>query len=199
MASAVELVVERGPSVSTAEIAARAGVSKGAFQHHFASKNELLAAVVASGWNDLAERLEACEVSSTSPAARVRELVDLMWTAYQQPSCLAAFVISVDPGLGADLRVELSAGFHDVRCRLDERWEVLFADLDVSGGAIRAARRFARSHLLGMLTQRRLPHGEPPADVELDRLCDATVHLLHGQVLTHPAPITRATTESSST
>jgi len=178
MASAVELIVKSGPSVSVGQIAASAGMSKGAFQHHFASKADLLTAVVVDGWNDAVERLAVPPELTGTVEERVRELVDVSWESYQQPACLAAFVVSTDPNLGNDLRAELTAGFHDMRSQLDECWDAWFADLDLDPAGVRNARRFVRSHVLGMLTQRRLPHGEPPADEELDWLCVAASALL---------------------
>lgn len=142
-----------------AEIASHTVMSKGAFQHHFATKAELLAAVVAAGWDDLADQLAQLPAPPEAPEARVRELVHVTWESYQRPSCLAAFVISTDPNLGVEVRTEPTAGFHDVRCRLDQLWAERFVEVDVSDATVANTRRFARSHLLGMLAQRRLPHG----------------------------------------
>ncbi len=56
LVAAASAVVETGPATGLADVARRAGVSKGAVQHHFASKLELLLAVVEAGWSDLIEQ-----------------------------------------------------------------------------------------------------------------------------------------------
>jgi len=129
-------MIEQGPSVGVAEIASHTGMSKRAFQHHFATKAELLAAVVAAGWDDLADQLPA-----PPEAPEARELVPVTWESYQLRSCLGAFVISTDPNLGVEVRTELTAGFHDVRCRLDQLWAERFDGLDVAATPDRWPRR----------------------------------------------------------
>ncbi len=178
LTGAISVVVETGPNTSVTEIAGRAGVSKGALQHHFDSKNDLMVAVVAMGWDDLIELSSSLPGESTSPADRVAALVSAMWESYQRPSCRAAFMISSDPNLDRDLRVRLAPSFDDARDRLDLMWRDALANLDVSDECVAHARRFARSHLLGMLVQRQLPSDEPDPTDELSFLCEATVLIL---------------------
>ena len=53
-----------------------------------------------------------------------------------------------------------------------------FADLDVPIERITMARRFARSHLNGMVVQRQMASVEPEPDAELELLCDAVLGIL---------------------
>lgn len=178
LAAAVGAVIDTGPATGMADIAQRAGVTKGALQHHFPNKDDLLVAVVSAGWNDLVERLQHSPDQSTPSAQRVRSLVAAMWASYQLPMCRAAFMISSDPNLGVELASRLSPLFDAVRQHLDMLWSESFADLQLPADRLVHARRFARSHLLGMLVQRQLPSAEPDPDSELTMLCDALVQLM---------------------
>ena len=176
--AAASAVVETGPATGLAEIARRAGVTKGALQHHFANKHDLLTAVVSAGWHDLIERLEALAVGSKTPADRIRSLVDEMWASYQQPMCRAAFMISSDPNIDDELAVRLSPLFQATRAHLDQLWSESFSDLGVPNERLVSARRFVRSHLLGMLVQRQLRSVEPDPVAELSMLSAMTLQVL---------------------
>lgn len=178
LGAAVDAVVETGPATGLAEIARRAGVTKGALQHHYSNKHDLLTAVVSAGWHDLVERLEGASVGSAAPADRVRSLVDEMWASYQQPMCRAAFMISSDPNIGDELAARLSPLFQAARGRLDVLWSESFSDLGVPDHRLVLARRFVRSHLLGMLVQRQLPSAEPDPSAELSMLSAATLQVM---------------------
>ncbi|MGW6796678.1 TetR/AcrR family transcriptional regulator [Streptomyces chartreusis] len=68
--SAAELLDEGGPdAVTLRDVAARAGVSRGAPYGHFADKDSLLAAVATEGWEHLGNEIAA---QQGSPADRLR-------------------------------------------------------------------------------------------------------------------------------
>lgn len=171
-------MIDSGPSTSIAAIAERAGVSKGAVQHHFDSKSDLLAAVVTAGWGELAEYAATDFHATDLPADRVRALVRATWESFRRPVCQAAFLISSDPNIEPELADRLTPAFESARHRLDETWSDAFADLGVSDERTVRTRRFVRSHLLGMSVQRQLPSEEPAPDDELSILCDATLQVL---------------------
>jgi AcrR family transcriptional regulator len=71
--AARELVVEQGyDAVSTADVLARAGVSRGGLYHHFHSKQELMAAVLEAVEQDLIARLVAAVSDQPDPASALR-------------------------------------------------------------------------------------------------------------------------------
>lgn len=179
--SAAAVVLATGASTSVAAIAHRAGVSKGAVQHHFQSKDDLLVAVVSHGWGDLVERFAQLADQGAAPKVRVKALVTAMWESYQQPACRAAFLISADPGLNPVVALQVGPIFEAARLRLDDIWHEALADLDVPRERLSEARRFVRSHLLGMLVQRQLPSDEPAPDAELSVLCQTTLQILRTQ------------------
>ena len=77
--AAVALIGEVGPHAFTLrEVARRAGVSHNAPYRHFASKDELLAAVAAEGF----ERLTAAMRKAMAPAKSARERLELCGCGY---------------------------------------------------------------------------------------------------------------------
>jgi AcrR family transcriptional regulator len=79
VAAAVALIGEVGPQAFTLrEVARRAGVSHNAPYRHFASKDELLAAVAAEGF----DRLAAAMRKAMAPAKSARERLELCGCGY---------------------------------------------------------------------------------------------------------------------
>jgi AcrR family transcriptional regulator len=71
--AARELVVEHGyAGVSTSEIQRRAGVSRGGLYHHFASRQELMSAVIEAVELDFTQRLAAAVADAGGPLAELR-------------------------------------------------------------------------------------------------------------------------------
>lgn len=72
--AARELVVERGyADVSTSEVLERAGVSRGGLYHHFAGKEQLMAAVLDALERDFVERLAAAAADAPDPFSALRD------------------------------------------------------------------------------------------------------------------------------
>jgi TetR/AcrR family transcriptional regulator, fatty acid metabolism regulator protein len=78
---AIDAVAELGfQGTSVAEIARRAGVSKGVVTYHFAAKDDLIYAVVARIFDSVTEALES-RLRGTSPATFVADYIDA-WVEY---------------------------------------------------------------------------------------------------------------------
>jgi AcrR family transcriptional regulator len=75
--AAVELFAANGyDGTSVAQVTSRAGVAKGGFYHHFASKQDLLYAVYGDLITLQLDRMEAILAKSSPPAETLRELID---------------------------------------------------------------------------------------------------------------------------
>jgi len=78
---AIDAIAELGfQGTSVAEVARRAGVSKGVVTYHFAAKDDLIFAVVASIFDSIKESLEA-ELGGTSPQTFVADYINA-WVHY---------------------------------------------------------------------------------------------------------------------
>lgn len=93
--AAVECLVEQGYSgATTLAIQARAGVSRGRLLHHFPSREELLVAaaehLAAERVREATERITTHLAKATSPAIRVKQVVEFMWLTFHESHFWAA-------------------------------------------------------------------------------------------------------------
>jgi AcrR family transcriptional regulator len=93
---------------SVQEICARAGVSKGAVQHHFTAKAELMAAAVEHLTTKLRRRLATSLDELPGGGTGVAAAIDLLWTGYSGTLSTAVTELWVaartDPELRAAIR-----------------------------------------------------------------------------------------------
>lgn len=90
----VSLLKEGGISAaSSSRIAQRAGITWGAAQHHFGSKEEILAAVLEISHEEFIELMSDASLRSGSLADRVDVFVERMWQHYQSDMYMAALEI----------------------------------------------------------------------------------------------------------
>lgn len=129
----IDSICERGfQNATTAKIARRAGVSRGALQHHFRDKADLLLAVLeficrqfASGVSDIADRNKSLE-------ARCDDLVRVVWAIYGS----RAYAAAIEIVLGARGDPETYARIHHYRSlsveAAERHWAEALSDIDVS-------------------------------------------------------------------
>ena len=105
----IDCLVEIGYArTSVQEICARAGVSKGAVQHHFTAKAELMAAAVEHLTTKLRRRLAASLDDLPGGGTGVAAAIDLLWEGYSGTLSTAVTELWVaartDPELRAAIR-----------------------------------------------------------------------------------------------
>nr|WP_166641401.1 TetR/AcrR family transcriptional regulator [Amycolatopsis sp. SID8362] len=105
----IDCLVDLGYArTSVQEICARAGVSKGAVQHHFTAKAELMAAAVEHLTTKLRRRLAASLDELPGGGTGVAAAIDLLWTGYSGTLSTAVTELWVaartDPELRAAIR-----------------------------------------------------------------------------------------------
>jgi AcrR family transcriptional regulator len=134
----IDCLVDLGYSATTTTvIAERAGVSRGAQLHHFATKAELVAAAV----ERLARRL-GIELSATAAhladngADRTSASIDALWSSYSSPLFLAYLELWVAARTDEDLRRALAPVNERLRRGIFDQARELFGP---SGSTVRAA------------------------------------------------------------
>ena len=183
IAAAVEMVVRNGTGdVRLNEVAALAGVTKGAIQYHFASKVDLQLAVLEAGWMDLIDRIERIGPVDGPLADRVDLLVEVMWESYSRDACHASFVIAATTAPDSELRVRQEHLYRSARDTLERTWAAAFADTGLGPEALRAVRRFARIYITGLLTHRRVDPDTPPMRPQLETLKVVLAQMLSQQI-----------------
>ena len=110
VAATVECLVERGWSgTTTAEVQARAGLSRGALTHHFSSKAELLLAAVEDLYARMVDDVCARSAGLPSGAARLRPALELLWSTYDGPLFTASLELWAAARVDDDLRAAVLA------------------------------------------------------------------------------------------
>lgn len=94
IASTISLIREGGFSAASSKrIAERSGMTWGAAQHHFGSKEQIFDAVIHLSHERFTARFADIEVERRSLKNRVSDFIDRMWAHYQDEVYLAAIEI----------------------------------------------------------------------------------------------------------
>ena len=145
----IGLIKEGGfAAASSSRIAQRAGMTWGAAQHHFRSKEEILEAILAFAYNRFIEIMDVPELHSGSMADRVHHFVERMWVHYQSDCCWVSMEI---------LLATRADEAHPVRAWEQRQGRAhlkvvrdVFHDSKVSDAKIREALTFAHCCLNGL-------------------------------------------------
>lgn len=87
MAAAREVFAERGFAETTVDdVVQRAGVTRGALYHHFASKEDLFRAVYETVEKDLADRSTVAALQGRTPMSRLQRGIDAFLDACLEPA-----------------------------------------------------------------------------------------------------------------
>jgi AcrR family transcriptional regulator len=129
-------------------VAARAGVSRGAVQHHFGSRNDLLVAVV----DDLGIALSRLkEISNRLPVAeRVGKSIDQTWELLRSPHFRAVAQIWLAMRSDTDILADIKAKVARIERELDRQWLAMFSDIELPSEQIALVRHIALATLRGL-------------------------------------------------
>lgn len=161
--AAVEDIAANGyASTTTANIAARAGVSRGALQYHFETKIDLIIGVLNVVTEDLNFSLDIPELTKKPIETRLRAVVDRQWEAFRSSSFQAVLNIGLagvnNPPLVAVIKQRMMQVSRDIT----RSWFILFADAPCSRTQLiatlrlvmAAGRGYAVSEMFGLATRK---------------------------------------------
>lgn len=104
----IDCLLELGYArTTTQEVQARAGVSRGALTHHFASKSELLLAATDSLYEDFSARIRSEAAGLPPGALRVRPAIKLLWERINGPLFMPVIELWVAARTDGELRAAL--------------------------------------------------------------------------------------------
>lgn len=140
-------------SVTTAQVAARAGVTRGAVQHHFRSPEELYLALVDHAWQEIVRTCEGAPGPDVPLARRIADWGATLVDAFTSPAALAGYEILMyyrgSAGfVAAHTPITLAA-----EQRLDDRWLAAFADTGLGTKRLVYVRHTARTFMLGAIAR----------------------------------------------
>ena len=116
---------------TTAEVAERAGVSRGALQHQFRTKGDLLLAVLDFICQQFAVGVSEITARNQSLESRCDDLVRTLWNIYGSPAYMAAIEVILgargDPEVGPRIHAYRSLNVEAA----ERRWAELLSDVDL--------------------------------------------------------------------
>lgn len=134
IATAKRLFSEHGyHATGLSDIQAATGLTKGAFYHHFSSKEDLALAVLESARCDYAERLIAPALEDPSPAARIAALLDRILELNSDPAWRNCQMLAT---LCAELTIEtgrLREAVQGMQLKMMDRWADLIRAAQAAG------------------------------------------------------------------
>ncbi|MFD8812478.1 TetR/AcrR family transcriptional regulator [Streptomyces sp. NPDC059627] len=153
--SAVECINSVGAaSVSAAQIAAAAGVTRGAVQHHFGSAEGLYLAVVTHGWEEITATYREAPGPDVPLDRRITGWGRTMVEAYTRPAALAGYEMLVHYRGDADFVAAHTPVALAAEQQLDEVWVAAFTDTGLSRPGLAAVRHTMRTFMLGAVARR---------------------------------------------
>ncbi len=148
LSAAIDLICRGGFfDLTLAKVAHRAGVSRGAVQHHFGTRAELLLAVISDFSPDYLRPIEPAPHAALE--ARVDAVIDHFWLLYQHKQAIAVFHIWLGAQSDPELQPILSKTMQRFEHEVDRQWRAIFADRHLPPARIAAARRVALASLRG--------------------------------------------------
>ena len=150
LAAAVEVIAEVGfASATTSMIADRAGVTRGALQYHFESRDEMVLAVIDEVMAELNFRLDTSDLAKASLGDRVEALVARYRSVFSGPMFLAVMQIILavrsDEILFARVRMHLE----QAQQAINQTWHEIFPDVDLTNVGMAGLRRITMAAIRG--------------------------------------------------
>jgi AcrR family transcriptional regulator len=145
---AIALLCEGGLSaVTSTGVSARAGLTRGAVQHHFRNRMALLRAVV----DEVTAELMALPVAFPGETAReqIDAAVESYWEYFRSTSYTAMVQLSLGNAHDVPVRAWVAEEVERSQDLLDRKWHEAFSDTGASRQRIRSARLLVLAALRG--------------------------------------------------
>jgi AcrR family transcriptional regulator len=164
--AAIECIERMGyVDATTTLIAQYADVSRGALQHHFATKADLIIAVIDRVSDELNLRFDVGSLAAAPLEERVAAIVDRYWDVFMGPSFRAVLGISLSIGGEPALASRLAGCLDAARESYGVVWHELFRDAGRSDAELASVRRVVMSAARGFGVLKMLqPHGDHDRD-----------------------------------
>ena len=131
--AAIEVMRKDGyANLTISKVTQSAGLTNGAMQHHFPSRDDLVMALLDAVYPVLEISFDSIAAEELTPHARIARLVDILWAIYSKPEYLAVWDIAL--GARGDPKLWAQVGNYQRHISMHIRSEFvrLFADLDIS-------------------------------------------------------------------
>jgi AcrR family transcriptional regulator len=152
--AAIEVLGESGYAhLTISKVTQRAGLTNGAMQHHFPSRDELMLAVFDAVYPVLEIPFDAIAAERLEVRERVATVVDRLWAIYSRPEYLAIWDVALGSRGDRKLWTRLRSYQRDVATRMRAQFVALFLDLDIDPDDVEKAFSLTVSHMRGVALQ----------------------------------------------
>lgn len=136
LTATLECLIDVGyVSTTMNEVAARAGVSRGAQTHHYPSKIDLVVGAADHLFNEFAVEVESVARAAQNGEISLEMLIDELWQRFFSGRFMyASLELIVAARSDAELREGLKPLIRELHSSLDETWLRFFQGRDVSEG-----------------------------------------------------------------
>ena len=130
MQATIDCLIELGyAGTTTNEIQLRAGVSRGALTHHFASKADLMLAAMDYLYEDFSASIRSSAATLPSGEERIRPAIRMLWERFNGSLFRAAMELWVAARTDSELRTALLPHERQLGVQLRELAAELFGDV----------------------------------------------------------------------
>jgi AcrR family transcriptional regulator len=131
--AAIQVMQESGyANLTISKVADRAGLTNGAMQHHFASREELIIAVLDALYPVLEIPFEDIASRKWAVKERVSAYIDLLWQIYSRPEYLVIWDIAFGTRGDPPLNAKLQNYQRDISARMRKQLAASFADVGLT-------------------------------------------------------------------
>lgn len=150
IAAAISVIADVGyNSATTAMIAARASVSRGAIQYHFASKADLVVAIMETIARELNFKFDVATLSKLPVADRLEAMIEHYWGVFQGAMFRAGLSIWVALSGDPTLAKRVEASLKTMREGIWAIWYKLFDDTPATSEQLAAVLHIVMAAMRG--------------------------------------------------
>lgn len=132
--AAMEVLREEGyANLTISKVTQSAGLTNGAMQHHFISRDDLLLALLDTVYPILQIPFDAIAAESLDPRMRIARLVDILWSIYSRPEYLVVWDIALGSRGDAKLWPRVRSYQKDISRHMRNELVRLFPEFNLSG------------------------------------------------------------------
>jgi AcrR family transcriptional regulator len=177
--AAVDVIVERGFSdTTTTLIADRAHVSRGALQHHFKSKNDIIVAVLDEINQEANLRIDVDQLVKKTTAERIDILLDHLFDVYDTKLHRAAIQIWLSVFSDSLLHERVRHDFSRMEVSINSVWAQVFPEQKLSHTRVAAIRHVVINSIRGTTMRRMLKIYDGDAGSEIAILREFLIGVL---------------------
>ena len=177
--AAIGCIYEEGLSSTTvARIATRSGVTWGAIAHHFGDKDSILFAVLERNAEIFYKRVDK-SLARAGPSLRehVSALIDVTWIYLNEPGGFSFIELVIHNRASTNEKI-LAQQENLSITQMENVWNKVFGEFNISATTLRIARDLAMSSLMGLAVQRLIRRRKAAFKEEIAALKMCTAQML---------------------